>query len=691
MSRLTGYEFLDNFKIFEESPYTTAAWLQTDFDNCVWQIQTSQKKPISLDWRVPLWNESLLTAPENLVLLNSFKHLMIIATDGAHGEFCSHSPKTKNIRLRCCMRAIDYLLIHARELGLLEYGLAALDTDAIKGILDKIASAPNSEDSIYDWHNRVSNFCKNMLNNVSEHDINEMLIRYPAMVTVNEDQLEGSKKLDISEKEIPKIRAALMKLGFFRRANGHALAVNTCKLSEHIYTDTLRGKSTQKPALHSLTFYPDEPTHYREYPPVIVTTGTAEQLQTDYYAYYRNFFSCISILETLSLPTPVDIEMIENYIPPVARPARFRSVPSTNLLALIRKSLEFHIAHGRKILNGFIRTAAHCHKRNIPMFHLSNEDFLKIIGTELQQLGVKTLGLSNFQKASGGWNKVRKPGKKTYYDCLRANHGLIELVHIYIGAIEIIVGTIMARRMDELTTIESKNCLDKSKTWLKFNMAKSTRGAFGLRQIELRPIDGIAVEMIEELIRFQKLLNHFGVIDELTNLFSSPLITGRHGLNKVSHYLYNRHLDFACDYFESEVTAAGQRYYIRQHQLRRFFAIMFFYTNTFGDLDTLRWMLGHRDIEHVWRYLTECLTSKDIQGASARYFADLAKLDRLENYQNLQDILFARFGTTKFNLINEEHIEEYIAGMLEEGKACVEPYFFNDENGKSMRVLFIVC
>lgn len=690
MSRLTGYEFLEDFKIFQDSPYTTAEWLQTDFDNCIWQIQTSQKKPIPLDWRVLLWNGSLLTSPENSILINSFKHLMIIATDGANGEFENRSPKTKNIRLRCCMRAIDYLLIHSRELDLLEYGLAALDTDALKGILDKIASAPNSEDSIYDWHNRVSIFCKRLIDSLSEHDINEMLLRYPAMKIVNQDQLEGNK-LNIPEEDIPKIRAALMKFEFFHRANGHALAVNTRKLSKHIYTDTLRGKDTEKPALHVLTFFPNEPTHYREYPPVIVTTGEPEQLQAEYYAYYRNFFLCIPTLETLSLPTPADIETIENYIPVVAQPARFRSVPSKNLLALIRRSLEFHIAHGRKILNGFIRIAAHCHKRNIPMFHISNQEFLEIIGEELQQLGVETLGLSNFLKATGGRNKIRKPGKTTYYKNLRANHGLIELIHIYVGAAEIIIGTMMARRVDELVTLESENCLDKTKTWLKFHMAKSTRCALGLRQVELRPIDSIAVEMIEELIRFQKLLKRLGIIDGLTDLFSTPLITGRRGLNKSSRYLYNRNLDFACDYFESEVTESGQRYYIRQHQLRRFFAIMFFYTNTFGDLDTLRWMLGHRDIEHVWRYLTECLTPKDIQGASARYFADLAKLDRLENYQNLQDILFARFGTTKFNLINDEHIEEYIAGMLEEGKARVEPHFFNDENGKSMRVLFIVC
>ncbi|MCY1371140.1 hypothetical protein D9M69_582720 [compost metagenome] len=101
-------------------------------------------------------------------------------------------------------------------------------------------------------------------------------------------------------------------------------------------------------------------------------------------------------------------------------------------------------------------------------------------------------------------------------------------------------------------------------------------------------------------------------------------------------------------------------------------------------------MLGHRDIEHVWHYLTECLEPNDLRGAGARYFADLAKHERLENYQNLQDLLFSEFGTTKFSLVDEQKIEDYLSAILEEGKARIEPHFFNDENGKSMKILFIV-
>lgn len=117
---------------------------------------------------------------------------------------------------------------------------------------------------------------------------------------------------------------------------------------------------------------------------------------------------------------------------------------------------------------------------------------------------------------------------------------------------------------------------------------------------------------------------------------------------------------------------------------------MFFYTNNFGELDTLRWMLGQRDVEHVWRYLSECLEPKDIRMASSRYFTDLAKSERLENYQNLQELLFAEFGTYRFSLVDENRIESFLAGMLEEGKARIEPHFFKGEDGNTMKILFII-
>lgn len=683
----TGYEFLDDFVARELAPHTSAPWLLTDFHKHIWEIKTIHKKPYKLDWRVRLWDGNPLTDAQNKTLLRSLKHLLIIATNGVNEEFSTLAPISQNTRLICMLRIIDYLLIHAKSLDLIQFGLGALNSDVLKGILNHLASSPWFEESVYSWHERASDFCNTQLRNLSDSEAEDIFAKYPSMLEVNDDECEDLK-LDITATEIPRIRAALMKAKLYYGNHRHGFKVSTKALSERLYQDTLFGRTTSKSALEVLSFYPNEINYRREYPGVRVTTGESESLRETAYFYCRYALVNSAALKALGLPAPADTNTIKEYTPTLNEPSRFRSVPSGNLLRLFRCSMEFHVEHGRKILNGFIRVAAHCHSQNLAITRLPDADFLRIIGPELSSFGVTKLGLSSPRKIRKG--SPRKGSREQYFQHLRANHGLLELVSVYLGSIQLVLGMIMARRIDELVTLDAARCLDKSKSWLVFNLAKSTQKALGIRQRESRPIDAIAVEMIEELRRFQKILKRLGVIDDLTSLFATPYALGYKGLQDCTLHVYNRNLNLACDYFESDINADGERYYVRQHQLRRFFAIMFFYTNSFGELDTLRWMLGHRDLEHVWHYLTECLEPKDLRGAGARYFADLAKHERLENYQNLQDLLFAEFGTTKFSLVDEQKIEDYLSAMLEEGKARIEPKFFNDENGKSMKILFIV-
>lgn len=687
MSLRTGYEFLENFGPANELAYTSAPWLLNDFQENLWRTQTNQKKAVELNWAVRLWNGSLLTDGENKILLRSFKHLLIIGANGVNEEFATTAHASQTMRLASTLRIIDYLLINAKNFRLIEFGLAAMDADDLKEVLNSLASSSSSEDSIYSWNKRVSAYCTDKLSCISEKEVQRIFSENPSIKSVSDDQYEDSK-LEISAADIPKIRAALMKDGMYYGSPNQGFKINTKRLSVRLYPDTLRGRQTQKSALEALSFYPSEIPYRRELPGVRVTTGESETLQDTLYFQYRYVLVNSGALVTLGLPAPADTDTLTEYIPQVAESSRFRSVPSSNLLKLFRNSLAFHVEHGRKILNGFIKVAVHCHEHGIKMCRLPDAVFLKIIGPELASFGVNKLGLSSLRRTKT--RTPRKGSREEYYQRLRANHGLLELIYVYLGCVQLVVGILMARRVDELVTLNTQKCLDKTKSWLVFSLAKSTRRALGLRQRESRPIDAIAVEMIEELRRFQKLLKRLGVIDDLTDLFATPSPHGHNGLLGCSLHLYNRHLNFVCDYFESDVTLAGERYYVRQHQLRRFFAIMFFYTNSFGELDTLRWMLGHRDVEHVWRYLSESLEPKDIRMAGARYFTDLAKNERLENYQNLQELLFGEFGTTRFSLVEENRIEDYLAGMLEEGKVRIEPQFFNDEHGKSMKILFIV-
>jgi len=102
----------------------------------------------------------------------------------------------------------------------------------------------------------------------------------------------------------------------------------------------------------------------------------------------------------------------------------------------------------------------------------------------------------------------------------------------------------MARRVGELLDLHASNCLDVSEQWLVFQNRKSTQNLFGIRRVEVRPIEPIAVQMIKTLVRMQKILKRLGYIDELMELFSSPAMHGDLSLSGKDGYNYNQNLDF---------------------------------------------------------------------------------------------------------------------------------------------------
>lgn len=254
----TGYDFLDDFGLTNEPAHTTAPWLYSDFRENLWKTQTHQKKATELDWGVRLWDGSLLTNSKNEKLLSSLKHLLIIGANGVNEEFAMAAPATQQMRLVSSLRIIDYLLMNAARLDLVQFGLSAIGTDDLKGMLDHLASSPSSEDTIYEWHKRVSAYCNSQLTSISENEAREIFAKHPSMEFVSDDQYEDLK-LDIAVDDIPKIRAALMKSGAYYGNAYAGFKINTKRLSDHLYLDTLRGAKTRKPALEALSFYPSTP------------------------------------------------------------------------------------------------------------------------------------------------------------------------------------------------------------------------------------------------------------------------------------------------------------------------------------------------------------------------------------------------------------------------------------------------
>jgi hypothetical protein len=221
-------------------------------------------------------------------------------------------------------------------------------------------------------------------------------------------------------------------------------------------------------------------------------------------------------------------------------------------------------------------------------------------------------------------------------------------------------------------------------------IAKSSRGLKGLRARNARPIDPLAAEMVQTLIDFQKELIEIGFIDHHLPLFSSPGVIGTSSLTPCDVYLYYKNIDLFCDYFEVERDGQGRRYYIRQHQLRRFFALVFLHCGYGANAGILQWMFGHTDPAHIWNYITEELPGKELRNTLAQAVSEQMTTGGTTHYTDVIDLIEGKFGTRNVSVMDPEKLAGYFDFLMESGQMTMEPIFLESDTGFRVEILVVL-
>lgn len=657
-------------------------WLLNDFDDNHWEYVMDTKESKHLDWNVALEDGTRLIDKQHRDLMNGLKYYLAGST-ALESQLGTAAKSTRSLGFSRALHVIDFILLNSREFQLAKYGLAGLGKDSLKLIISEISSINDTAESVYGWSKRLSLFCLKLTIDTDPREIEKTLEKWPELSFVSDEQ-KDTNTLDIPIETIPRIRAALQVNGYYR-ITGKGYVPNSILISKDIYRNTIKGRFVDKPTPEIFRIY-NSFDFGREYPPMPVTTGKRERMGAAIVNGYKRSLYALGNLHELGLPAPAaaDLVSVKNYIPEPTTIGRFRTVPSNVIFSAVRNSIELHIKHGKKIIDAWCKVALYCKRNQISASKISDETLQEVVGEELRELGVRTVTLTHRGRTGEHSERLTKAD---YYQQLRSNNGLIELVRTYIGAVQLVVGALMARRVGELLDLNANDCLDAGEKWLVFFNRKSTYRIFGTRQAEARPIEPIAVLMIKNLIRMQKILKRTKCIPEIKGLFATPSAHSEVVIANISPYQYNQNLDFLCDYFETEVTQDGKRYYIRQHQLRRFFALLFFYSSSFGGLETLQWMLGHTDAKHVWHYITESLDGATLRGAKAQFVAENIHSGDIASYENLSTLLKSRYGTDNFTMVDTEELEDYLTDLMDQGSIEIEPEFIEDNEGQHFRMV----
>ncbi len=277
------------------------------------------------------------------------------------------------------------------------------------------------------------------------------------------------------------------------------------------------------------------------------------------------------------------------------------------------------------------------------------------------------------------------------FDTLRQCPSVMEAINVWVGAILLSIAILKPSRDFELTSL-TDDCLYKSKDgryWLVSKMAKRTKGTEHATNGG-RPIPTITARGIQQLIRFgSRLKKIFGEQDKHNSkmLFYLPNI-GNWGICKqITTQSLNEYLNVLCDFSALPTDAFGRRWYIRIHEMRRWFLLLLVWAGRYDSLDAARWIAGHTLIDHLYAYIKRELPEEQVSELESAWVIDqLANLENgaSENPSGLiafRDKILTDFGCESLAFVEERNWKRHTEVLLEQDY-FVEPLCILSELGE---------
>jgi len=269
---------------------------------------------------------------------------------------------------------------------------------------------------------------------------------------------------------------------------------------------------------------------------------------------------------------------------------------------------------------------------------------------------------------------------------LNSLHGVRTAMRALIGSCAVLIAILKPSRDDEIADLRN-DCLialgsEKISYWIEHKVGKSGFEDFNLDAA--KPIPYITAKAITLLQRLQKeacfLYGDTSKMADKLFYFPENKSFSKPGHKDLSGRI-NFCIDTLCDVAGTDIDEYGRRWYVRIHEMRKFFLITLFWQGKYHVLDTVRWMASHTNAEHSYAYLEANCSGTEISRIEAEYVDQ--KLLRLEG-GNIPDAesglvhLYNRvkkhFGVSKIEGIRGKDYFDFLIDLKESGIYAVRPY-----------------
>jgi integrase len=663
-----------------DTDITKPEWLVdgSNFYSPIWRVRFKGKersKYKTIDFNVSLFDGSQLTDEKNLDLMTVIKFFICCQLHPRFNGGSKFGPHYAAKVLTRALNIIDHLLLNGEVFDLVDSGLSLVSENDLKHYLLKHIVSPVAL-AVYDYHNRLTRWLLTQADKYSVQEMEQAEYQWPWVAEMPD---LDDRVLNLCDYDLYRVRCAIMIRGDFIRVCGeYRFNCKSFVLTE--YANTLHGKWITPGTPAELI---SGSAMRQEYPRVPVSGGDGlpnlfdrigrhltvlkKFIAVDHY-YMRVGFdaNCIADFDIANLLQD-EVDHLDG---------RFLSLPVEVPFIAVRSAIENLFERSEVILNKMSEMLSfnyEASRSSLRIIHQLNANFGLIVSARLKQAGVKCWSIFV--------NSDERP--EEYYVRLRRFAGLFEAYETIVGLLLVLIGVLTARRQGELLGLIAGKCIEPNKDpfdpvnanklySLRFFAGKT--GSLKSRQKISVPITTVVAKALWRLQEF----NDRCVENRLINP-NGPLIlfVARTSceIGELSAKAYNHFLDVACDFCETPTitldSAGPRRFYIRQHQLRRFLAMAFFWSSGFDGLDTLRYFLGHTDAKHIYRYISEALPGEVLRTVKVDKLVDSIVNDKadVENIESVKAYLVERFMCTDILAVADHEVEGEYGHLLSKNLA----------------------
>jgi len=739
LQREIGNHFTHIYDQTNEMPY----WFKSKYDDDVTIMNFGQKDKV-VDWSSVMLDDGLLlTAFKHKPLLNGFKNWLLAVSDPLENGGAIIKARTVQTGVLKVMSLIDAILLRSAALELSRYHLSHITADFWLSIF-KAMSEDGPRNGIYDFAGRTKELVRARANNITQEQVDAFVSKYPFVIR---DIAEEDLTLYLTKEDRVKACCWLYAQGYYKFETGFAAQGNGAVLSTLLFEGKIASSALNIRSLPELWL--TEKARSTEFPPLSTESiKTSAAKNTIIY-----FISTVKLINTNMFKDNASSPLTDatkalsirkiNDLVTLKLAGRTQTLHPDMIFKITRQSFEFTLKYQQDILDACLSVLSLGANKS-PKAGSNQERPDKRRGKFIpdihQNMSMTERGHFMQTKAMSALNEkvvkgmgirqvlpyeILAPDK---HNAIRNNESLCELYSVLIGSCQYLTGIITARRQDELISLASSGNLSPNKNPFEeggenieynliFKLKKSGNGGkISTNKIIERPVTTSLAKIIWRLEAFNEAARSQGLLKGKTLGLFNNLDTRMCQLTKTTVKSCNAHLDSICDYFETPIVKMNngelRRQYVRQHQLRRFFALLFFWQKRFQGLEALRWMLGHTDMSHLYHYISSNEVGDILNGVKAtvivqgvlnkdgeleklksigelkatlakKYNAGAVIIDDLESVIELaddDDITAPHIDQLKAEANLESNLEE----LLKTGEISLEPNFFKvtDEDGQ---------